>query len=438
MPTFEVRGLSIRIAEGDGAQAGASAQRVGLVKTKDGWRIETPVQADADARMVESQIAALEALQANRFIQTPDASPAAYGLTNPAMRVSLEGNQRQTLLLGRSVPQQKPAQYYAQLEGNPAIFTVNAALFDALKNAQELLRERHILPFDPAALSAIDIVDEHGARVRLQVLENGSWQVMGEANGTRLEPIRADDNEVARLVGALRTLKAGAFTNDAPTQENLSAYGFDKPLRTVTLSLQNSEPLVLTLGSMQTEEGKLLYARTNRAQGVYQVHPAILMLLSLQSAQYRWRVLEQLPAPAMLTRLSLKDLSAGKVIFEGNPAELPKELDEAKKAAVQQIAAALKNFEVAQYLEKSSDEGCYHDGRLLPWRYELTGSAALSSGADAKTQALAYRFTARQGGTVQGGFSAQSNTAFLLAQPLIDALFTLTDEAPAAAPAAQK
>ena len=126
------------------------------------------------------------------------------------------------------------------------------------------------------------------------------------------------------------------------------------------------------------------------------------------------------------------DLSNGKVIIEGNPAQLPDNLSDKKKGAFSWLAQALRHFQVDSYLSTDfSEKGCSFENKTVPWRYRLTAEVSLPAGAEqAKTQIISYDFTGRQGGTVQLGGSPQAKMTFLLTQTMIDALFALTDTPP--------
>ncbi len=432
LPPFEVRGISVRgpaddMASPDAALAG---QRIGIVKSGSQWRIETPIQARADNKAVEAELTLLTALEANRFVLADDASPAAYGLTTPTLRVSLEGNTRQTLLLGRPVPRVKQAQYYAQLEGNPAVFTVDAEPFEVLRQAQVRLRERHVLSFDPAQLSAIEVQGQAASdRVRLQRLENGAWQVLAADN---VDPVAADGEHLISLIKNLLELQATQFVTDAPSAENLASYGLNHPVRTVVLNFgANTPALTLSLGKPAADKSGAVYASVSGSKSVYQTHPAILDELSTAPLDYRSRLLMHLPESARVGKCVLTDLSDNKVVFEGDPAQADA-LPEAKKAALLSLANILRAFQAARYVSDSfSAQDCAFEGKKLPWRYRLTAEISLPSGTDKpKVETVEYLFTARQGGTVQLGGNAHAKVTFLLPQPLIDALFALTDTAP--------
>lgn len=438
IPVFEVRALSVRTASedvGSAPESGLTGQRVGIVKTADGWRMETPVQARADAKAVEAELARLTQLEANRFVPLADTGPAAYGLGTPSLRVTLEGNTRQTLLLGRAVSQAKIPQFYAQLEGNPEVFTVDAAPFEALRKAQETLRDKHLLFFNAQAPTGIEILGPGGKPgVRLQRLENGDWQALSEDKAARVDPMPADTAQVSGLIKDLADMTAAAFLTDAPSADNLKTYGLNAPVRTLTLTLKDAAPLTLSLGLAGPDaKTASVCAAVSGTNTVFQVHPSILEALSLDPLHYRARTLSTLPETAVIGKCTLTDLSTQKVIFETSADAPAAAFTDVQKSAFAVLLQSLKSFQAAAYVAASfSPEGASFEGRALPWRYRLTANIALPSGTDKpKQETLVYDFSERLGGTAQVGGSPQAGLTFLLPQTLIDALFLFTEKSPA-------
>jgi len=164
IPVFETRSLNLQNA----ANLRVRIRREGSNR----WTFEAPIIARASKTAVELSINALNALRVRSFATAGnvDANPAS----NPTMRITLEGNnRRETLILGSEIgttaipaaatettgnPGTKPdIEFNAMLEGKSTLFTVSlpAALVEALRNAQEILREPKVLDIDASAVSAI-------------------------------------------------------------------------------------------------------------------------------------------------------------------------------------------------------------------------------------------------------------------------------------------
>ncbi len=324
---YEVRSLLV--------QAGTAGARIRLRRDGNRWTFESPITARANKTAIEVAISDLKALTAKSF---PSAPSGPLPSAAPALRVAIEGNGRQeTLLLGEPVPVAAPTgaaatakadpEYFAQLEGRNALFTVvvPAPLMAQLRNAQETLREKRILEFDPAAVTAITLgapVLPNQPPLTLQRLEptagqsaNASppWQIVRRTDGTQAGPqtLPADRALVQRLLERLALLSAEKFKSDAPTSADLEEWGFNRPVRVVTINATGSAtPVVLSLG---TDLNRNVYARvgtlTDAGTSIFQVEAEILNDLPIVPLSWRDRaVAEPLPPTARIASLKLTDL----------------------------------------------------------------------------------------------------------------------------------
>ena len=204
------------------------------------------------------------------FKEQEASDPILQGLENPTMRVTLHGNKRQqTLLIGNQVPTariEEAPSYFARIEDNPTVFTVAAAPFDKLSVAQEGLRERSFMSFDPAALTSIEL-SEGDLQIRLQKLETGGWQMIESTAETDIQPRHAEPEVITKLIDDLKNLRASSFAVDSPTPTDLDRLGFNTPRRRIKLSL-GDEQTTLQLAHPESENEKL-YARSDKACLLY-------------------------------------------------------------------------------------------------------------------------------------------------------------------------
>ncbi|MGH7945815.1 MAG: DUF4340 domain-containing protein, partial [Opitutaceae bacterium] len=313
---FEARSLSVlQTATADGARGGVPGVRVRIRFDGTRWTFESPHTALASKTAVELVINKLNALRAESF---PASAPAPAA--SPALRIILEGNNRQeTLYIGEPVPgaatvQPAPApgspaapHYYAQLEGRSAVFTVAIppALMDELRNAQEILREKRILQFDVAAVTKIELsspMQPNQTPLTLQRLEPPAgqaanvappWQIVrrGEDSQGPLT-LPADRGTLQQVLQKLSLLTARSFKSDAPTSADLEEWGFNRPAREVALTLAGiAAPLVLRIGTDASRDA--CYARvgtpTDPGTSVYQISPEIVQDLQVTPVDWRDR-----------------------------------------------------------------------------------------------------------------------------------------------------
>jgi hypothetical protein len=436
IPVFEVDALSLQITPPESVGNGDLTVR--LARTNNGWIFEAPLSAEANPTLVSNTINTLTAAKVGRFIEQEARDPILQGLEDPFMRVTLHGNnRRQTLLIGNkdTTALGEPV-YFARLDNNPTVFTVLAKPFDALREAQEALRQRNFMSFDPFALTAINI-SENSLQVRLQKLETGDWQVIESDTDASIQPHRADPQVIAKLINDLATLQASGFAVDTPTPADLDRLGFNQVRRRVTLSFgADNDDTTLYLAHPESENARL-YARSNQAEYIYQVERfASLRMLPLNALYYRNRTLETLPEAAHITALKLENIATGETIFDKRLGSTESrwenalaENDETERLAILALLNSVRKFTVKSYLiDEYSDAYPLEAEKSLPWIFRLSAEILLPGDGTARSDTRSYVFTKRLSGTIQVGGSELQNTIFEIPQAMLDALYALTTD----------
>jgi hypothetical protein len=449
IPVFEARSLSVQAAAtGEARQAQAptpGALRIRIRRDGARWTFESPVIARASKLEVDRTINQLNALHPKTF--NPPGAPSIPPSSAAFLRITLEGNNRyETLYLGEPVtpvPDREEAaqiEYYAQLEDRRPVFTVMVPrrLTDILRNAPLNLRERRILDFDPRSVRAITLSApvQSSQAIELQRLEDttagidGGWQVVrrGDAQGPQTRA--ADTAQVQRLLSQLMLLSAKSFESDAPTSADLENWGFNRPEREVTLTLDGSAtPLVLRLG---TDARREVYARSGAPSdpglSIVSVDADILREVRPDVLAWRNRVLHELPAAARIIALKIVNLPDQEVLFEASfdgageptaPVHDP--------AAVASLLSALRKLQAREFVRDSFVERVTVAGEFRPWRFRLDATVVLPGGTGAgQTSTLTLFLSERAGGTQQLAGSRDFDAVFALEQPLLDSIWALT------------
>ena len=436
IPVFEIDALSLQIRAPEAV--GNTDFRVRVARTNNGWIFEAPLTAEADATQVANTINTLTAAKVIEFKEQEASDPILQGLENPTMRVTLHGNKRQqTLLIGNKVPttkDEKTSTYFARIEDNPTVFTVAAAPFDKLREAEEGLRERSFMSFAPAALTSIDL-SEGDLQIRLQKLETGSWQVIESNAETGIQPRHADPEIIAKLIDDLKNLRASSFAVDSPTPTDLDRLGFNTPRRSIKLSL-GDEQTTLRLAHPESENEKL-YARSDKAEYIYTVdRRSTLQTIPLNAAYYRKRTLETLPEAAKIKSIQLENLSTGEIIFSHTLKDEDliwlkalSDTPEVQQQAILTLLDAIRQFKVKTYLIDGYQDAYSLDSETTrPWLYRLSAEILLPGDETDRSDTRSYVFAKRFSGTVQVGASSLHNVIFEIPQITLDALYTLTDD----------
>jgi hypothetical protein len=452
---FEARSLSIQTAAGEASTGAGAGLRVRIVRDANTqrWRFAAPHTAAGSKTAIELAINDLHRLQAKTFGPTP--APTILPSSAPAVRVTIESHNRQeTLYLGNEVPATPGAQplsrdvveLYAQLEGRDALFTVEVPrqLLGTLRNAQASLREKRILEFDPSSVAAVTLsapVQPNQPPITLQRLEapagqnagsETAWQVVHRSDGAQApQTLPADLASVRELLQRLSLLAAESFKSDAPTVSDLEEWGFNRPLREVSLTTTgNPTPLVLRIGTDATR--RVYYARvgspTEPGSSIYTITPEIVEELALSPSRWRNRAVgEALPAAARIAGLKLTDLGEAKVLAEhtiaanGEVSPAPRD-----PQALGVVLAALRQLRAKEFLPGGFAERVFAAGEDRPWRFSLETTIALPSGTGQEvTRTIPLLLTERLSGSQQFAGARELDAVFALEQPLVDALWAL-------------
>ncbi|HVS54483.1 MAG TPA: DUF4340 domain-containing protein [Opitutaceae bacterium] len=496
IPVFEAGSLSVQTANPDPAR-GTSGARVLIRRDGPRWGIFAPIAARASKTQTEVTISRLVALRAKSF---PAASPATLPSVAPALRVTLEGNNRhETLFLGEPVPAAANAaannpppspasstetEYFGQLEGRAAIFTVVVPndLLKTLRNATDPatgrpgagLRETRILDFEPAAVSAVTLAAPAPAAttpITLQRLDAapkapdaGAWQLVARAAGNDgLQTVPADRAAIEHLLGVLAELSAQTFVSDNPSSAELENWGFNRPEREITLVLATAVAapaagttaaaaparpadtrVVLRLG---VDPSRKVYARVGTpndpGSSIYAVDVDLAREFPVQPLAWRDRGLPFIPPNARLAALKLTDLTTHQPVLEvsfdaaGQPAATP--TPPRNPAALQNLVKSLRPLRANRFRPEPFGDKLVAGGEERAWRYQLDATLSLPGGAGGEqTETKTLLFTDRVGGAEQIAGSKEFDVVFEIEQPLLDALWSLTARDPGPPPAETK
>jgi hypothetical protein len=446
--------------------------RIRLRRDANRWLFEAPIQARASKSATELAINNLNHLQVKSFLTAPPADSTRTA--NPTLRISLEGNNRTETLVLYSPVNGAPAtttdtaadtEYYARLEGKidggTQMFTVviPGQVKDILDKAQTKLRERSLLDFDARAVTAVTIAAPNqpevslardiaaapapaapdpvnGVRIPVAAGE-APWQLVRREGSQAPQTQPADSRTVRRVLEKLAQLSvketvangdtpaSSGFLNDAPTNEDLENWGFNRPERTVTLTLAGSpgaaaQSLKLELGT-GAQRGPNVYARLGGSGSVYQVDAEILRELPVLPLVYRDRLLRELPAGAQITHLKLTEVASKAVIFDQAISA------DTKGDAVQKLLEQLRTLRAKDFISDQFTPTFSVAGEERPWKYQLEATIALVGGtAGAQTSTTLLSVSDRIGGTVQYAGSAEFGAVWQVEQPFLDAMWELT------------
>ncbi len=451
--------LTIPVVEAQALTVQTSA-RVRIARRDGGrWIFDTIVNARAGKTAMEVAIKDLGSLTAASFPSTP---PAALPSASPTLRVTIDGNGRsETLFLGEPVKADAVAAgtqpagqartapattYYGQLmNGNSVrapVFTVAVpnGLLERLRNAQNDLRERRILDFDPVSVTSITLSAPNQGlpSITLQRLDpnaqDSPWQLVRPLGGASdTQTVAAEGSAVRALLDRLALLSAARFEADAPSNAQMESWGFNRPEREISLALTSTpgganRPVVLQLG---TGTDGSVYARTGSPNdlgpSVYAVAVDLAQDFPVNSTAWRNRTLKELPATARISSIKITDLASGQVVVEtaldssGTPAAALRDA-----VALKELVGSLRALHAKRFVQDKFADRILAAGDERTWRYQLDATIALPGSAGEQTSTFSLLMTERIGGVQQLAGSRELDAVFELEQPFVDALWKLT------------
>ena len=159
-------------------------------------------------------------------------------------------------------------------------------------------------------------------------------------------------------------------------------------------------------------------------------------MIPLNAPHYRNRTLDHLPQAANIKSIELIHIESGESIVEVSLTESAPdwttrlaELEPEMVPHIQKLLYSIRSFQVESYLlDRYEDAYPVDTDKSLPWVFKLSATIQLPGGDTERVETRDYVFTDRLSGTVQVGGSSRNDAIFQINQPLIDALYELTDD----------
>jgi hypothetical protein len=202
------------------------------------WAIVKPQPIAADQSKIASFVQSLTTATIDQVIAPHADDLKDFGLDPPSetIQVSSPSNPQEfTLLLGQETPTNTGV--YAQVAGNPRVFTLSDDTKTALEKSLFDLRDTRAMTLDTSQLNRIEVKSGNQSYTLVKNPE-GVWEVS-------LPPdVRADHFAVDGLVDNFQALTMQSIV--AEDKKSEAKYGFGKPTATVKLATPNaSQTLVI-------------------------------------------------------------------------------------------------------------------------------------------------------------------------------------------------
>jgi hypothetical protein len=270
-----------------------NGQHIVLVKEKDKWRLQKPVEADAETSKVTEILDKLSGLQAKDKDVLDKASPSEYGLEKPVATIKVtteqeikgEGDSKNkktkefTFQVGKHDTEK--AKLYVQVAGWERINAVDDSLLKLVQRPALAYRNRRILDFNSGDVAKIEIRREGESFTLEQV--KGAWRLTAPAQAD------ADSSKAGPLVNELARLEAVEYVREDAKPEDLAKdYDLSKPPVSVKITFTDaSKPAQTLLIGKQRPDKDEYFAKLASSPNVFVLKKAIRDTLNQDSLAYR-------------------------------------------------------------------------------------------------------------------------------------------------------
>jgi hypothetical protein len=264
--------------------------------TSGNWQITAPQQLAADQDTVSSLLTTVSSLTSNRVVEDKATDLASYGLANPPLELDiiLKDNKTRKLLIGDQTPAGNS--YFAVVDGDPRLFTVEGYNKTSLDKSAADLRDKRLLTADFDKVSQIDLLTQKpGSKLGITFARaKDSWQIL------KPHPLRADSSHVDELIRSLQEAKL-----DTPAmsdeKKDAAAFGSAAPYATVKLTspsgtqeLEIRNAVSKTDAKNRDKKDKVAetapakyYAKSSVVSGVYKISETLATSLDKSVDDFR-------------------------------------------------------------------------------------------------------------------------------------------------------
>jgi Domain of unknown function (DUF4340) len=237
------------------------ADTIDLHRTAGKWQIVSPKSLPADQDSVSSMLSTLSSMNSDHVIEEHATNVDQYGLSQPSMKVTIvETNSKShELLVGDSTPAGSAA--YAELAGEPKVFTIASYMKTSLDKSPNDLRDKRFLTFETDKVTRLELT------AKKQTLEFGrnkeQWQIV------KPKPFRADQFPVEELLRNLHDAKMDLGSSD-DEKKVAAAFNAGTPVATAKVTDASGTQ------ELQVRKNKDdYYAKSSAVAGIYKVSASV-------------------------------------------------------------------------------------------------------------------------------------------------------------------
>ncbi len=252
----------VQIAQGDVVKieiAKKGADPVTLEKNGAGqWRITAPKEYGADQETVNSFLAALSPLTADKVVEEKAADLNQYGLKDPSLVVTIttKNGKSRKIEAGDDVP--TGGGTFVDVDGGPKVFTIATVTKGGMDKSVNDLRDKRLLTFDSGKLTRVEL-SAKGQNVEFGKNNQNEWQIL------QPKPLRADGLQVEELIRKLKEAQMDLTVSADDAKKAAAAFASGTLVGTAKLTDANGSQTL----QVKKDKAGTYYAKSSVVDGVY-------------------------------------------------------------------------------------------------------------------------------------------------------------------------
>ncbi|MFN2476066.1 MAG: DUF4340 domain-containing protein [Chthoniobacterales bacterium] len=319
-----------------------------LRRAGDKWRLETPINDQADRTVVDTLLTDLETWQKDQTftakeIEADKSRLEEYDLVKPKLRLKLLGkNMPAEILFGKDAALE--GKMYVRFENSKETYLARQSVRKSISKKPEEFRDRKLT--DLSATQLTRVVLKTGAG-EMELQKQGQfWEI--------IKPLRAraDAQKVGDLLAQVTTARILQFV--AEDRGDLQPYGLAEPRGSITVFAANDQQgQTLQIGGVPEKEQDQVYVRFSARSFVYTLPKKIEDILKLTPADLRDRHLVRIDSDN-LDRLTIDAKDKGKTVLarkDGGWTIASLNNQPANTGEVNRLLETLKNEQVSKFVE---------------------------------------------------------------------------------------
>lgn len=332
--------------------------KIGLRRTGDKWRLETPINDQADSSLISSLLFDLESWQKDATISAKEIEGdknklTEYGLTKPKLRLKLSGpGAPAEILFGKDAALE--GKMYVRFDNSKEALIVTQTVKKAIDKKPEDFRDRRLTNLLLGQVGRV-VLKTPAGEMELQK-KNEHWDI--------LKPLRAraDDQKVNDLIAQVTNARIEQFVTD--DRGDLHPYGLAEPHGSITLfglddksvgrtdSSRGEQGQMLQIGAVPEKEKAQVYVRFTSRGFVYTLPKKIEEILNTKPDDLRDRHLVRIDTN-VLDRITIVGPKGKTVLARKGEDWSIASMNNApaNSAEVRRLIQTLQNEQVTKFVE---------------------------------------------------------------------------------------